>query len=263
VTEVGASAWSDVDAGDDPGRLVAGLDRLRADPFFASQKQRLHAELDVRPGQRVVDIGCGTGDDTAGLARAAGGAVGVDRSRRLLDEARRRHPSIGFVLGDARGLPVATASVDRVGVDRVVQHLDDADRALREWRRVLRPGGVVAMLEPDVMSARIEGLDADAARVVCEWRAATRPGAAVVRDLAGRLADAGFDAVTADTAVLELVSLDRADSMMGLPDWGEAAGAAGALAPAAAARWRADAVAAAERGRLRFSTTYLLVSARV
>jgi hypothetical protein len=50
--------------------------------------------------------------------------------------------------------------------------------------------------------------------------------------------------------------------MMGLPDWGEAAGAAGALDPADAARWHGAALAAAERGDLRFTSTYLLVSAR-
>jgi SAM-dependent methyltransferase len=256
------SAWSDVDATEQPDRFALGLDRLRSDPFFAAQKERLHATLDLRAGQRVVDIGCGTGDDTAALARIGGAAIGVDRSRHLLAEARRRNPLIAFVVGDARRVPMGSATVDRVCVDRVVQHLVDAGTALQEWRRVLRPGGVIAVFEPDVTSARIDGLDARVAEPVLAWRAGTRPGAAVVRALADQLARTGFVGVSVEPAELVLDDLSRADSMMGLPDWGEAAGTAGALDPSDAAGWRAAALAAAERGALRFSSTYLLASAR-
>jgi len=267
VSDAGASgslesAWSDVDAAPAPERLVAGLDRLRSDPFFVRGKARLYAALELRADQRVADVGCGTGDDTAALAEAGGEAIGIDRSTRLLSEARRRHASVAFVVGDARALPLATASIDRLGVDRVVQHLARAERALGEWRRVLRPGGVIAIFEPDVTSARIEGLDPRVAERVLAWRAATRPGASVVADLPGRLEGAGFSDVSVEPAPLVLEDLARADSMMGLPDWGEAAGAAGVLDPADAARWRPEALAAAERGTLRFSTTYVLVSAR-
>jgi SAM-dependent methyltransferase len=256
------SAWSDVDATDRPDRFVIGLDRLRADPFFVAQTQRMHAALDVRAEHRVVDVGCGTGADTDALARTAGVVIGMDRSRQLLAEARRRHPSLVFALGDARQMPLRSAAVDRICVDRVVQHLEDADDALRELRRVLAPDGLIAVFEPDVHSARIEGLDPRVAEPVLTWRAGTRPGADVVRDLANRLAQAGFGGVAVEPVLLELTDLARADSMMGLPDWGEAAGGAGVIGAAPAAAWRAAAVAAAERGDLRLTTTYLLATAR-
>jgi SAM-dependent methyltransferase len=256
------SAWSDVDATEQPDRFVIGLDRLRSDQFFAAQKERMHAALDLRAGQRVVDVGCGTGEDTATLARAGGAAIGVDRSRYLLGEARRRNPSIAFVIGDARQIPIGSATVDRIWVDRVVQHLADAGTALREWRRLLRPGGVILVFEPDVASARIDGLDARVAESVLAWRIGTRAGAVVVRAFADELGRAGFAGVSVEPARLVLDDLSRADSMMGLPDWGEAAGAAGALDPSDAAGWRAASLAAAERGDLRFSSTYLLVAAR-
>ena len=79
--------------------------------------------------------------------------------------------------------------------------------------------------------------------------------------LAGVLASAGFAHARIDSSILRLDDLGRADSMMGLPDWGEAAGAAGVLAAPHAARWREDASAASKRGALRYSCTYVLALA--
>jgi SAM-dependent methyltransferase len=180
----------------------------------------------------------------------------------LLAEARRRHRGPRFVAADARALPFGAATVSRVRVDRVVQHLDRPHDALTEWRRVLRPGGVLTVFEPDLTTARIDGLDPVSAAAVLRWRTGTRPGAGAVRDLAGALAAAGFADVRVDAVALDLDDLQRADGMMGLPEWGESAGAAGFLAPQDALRWRADAVAAAQRGTLRYSCTYLHGRAR-
>lgn len=258
-----ASDWSDVDASALPARLLTGLDQLRADPFFKEQKARILDAMDLRGAERVADIGCGTGDDTAEIASLGGHvAIGVERATALLDEARRRHSGPVFLAGDARALPLRNASLDRVRVDRVLQHLAGAEAALCEWRRVLRPGGLMIVFEPDLVTARIEGLDAAAAEAVIGWRAGTRPGAGVVHGMAGALAAAGFDDVRVEPVVLELDDLRRADGMMGLPEWGESAANAGALGADAARHWRDDARSAWERGVLRYSCTYLHGRAR-
>lgn len=259
-----ASDWSDVDASARPARFVTGLDQIRADPFFKAQKTRILDAMQLRSAERVVDVGCGTGDDIAEIASAGGGvAIGVERAAALLDEARRRHSGPVFVAGDARALPLRDASLDRVRVDRVLQHLAGAQEALCEWRRVLRPGGAFVVFEPDLVTARIEGMDAAAAATIAGWRAGTRPGADVVHGMAGALAAAGFDNVRVEPVVLELDDLRRADGMMGLPEWGESAANAGLLAPDDARRWRDDAWTAWERGVLRYSCTYLHGRARV
>ncbi len=256
------SAWSDVDAAARPERFVTGLDWLRTEPFFVHEKAVLLSGLELRGGERSLDVGCGTGEDTAELVRAGCVATGLDRSSTMLTEARRRHPGVPFVACDANRLPFAAASLDRIRVDRVVQHLPHAAAALREWLRVLASAGRIAILEPDLTTARIDGLDARAAEVVAAWRAGTRPGAAVVCSLEEVLGAAGFEGVRVDVSVLDLTDLGRADGIMGLADWGTAATEAGALDPVAGARWRADVEQAAADGTLRYRCAYVRARAR-
>ena len=109
--------------------------------------RRATAEAAVRPGDRVLDACCGTGD-LAVAAKAAGGRVtGLDFSRRMLERARRKSSEIEWVRGDALELPFGDASFDAATVGFGARNLDDLERGLAELRRVLRPGGRLAILE--------------------------------------------------------------------------------------------------------------------
>ena len=98
----------------------------------------------------VLDVGCGPGTITVGLARRAREVIGVDASAEMVDSARRLAADEGignasFEVGSAYDLPYADSSFDVVYAHQVMQHLADPVRALREARRVLRPGGLVAV----------------------------------------------------------------------------------------------------------------------
>jgi len=98
-------------------------------------------------GERVLDVGCGTGYLAAGIRRARPDVdvVGSDLSSGMLDRARAAG-AWPLVQGDATGLPVRAGSVDLVVARGVLHHLPDVRAALAEWRRVLRPGGAVVLL---------------------------------------------------------------------------------------------------------------------
>ncbi|KAB5584914.1 S-adenosyl-L-methionine-dependent methyltransferase [Coniochaeta sp. 2T2.1] len=108
----------------------------------------------IKPTDRILDMGCGPGSITAGFTRYAtqGSVVGVDLSEAVLDMARERAgsastASISFVAADVlAGLPFPDDEFDIVFASQLFPHLqgDKTVRALREMRRVLKPGGVLA-----------------------------------------------------------------------------------------------------------------------
>jgi demethylmenaquinone methyltransferase/2-methoxy-6-polyprenyl-1,4-benzoquinol methylase len=118
--------------------MTAGLDR---------RWRRLTAEAVTRPGARVLDACCGTGDLALACARAGARVTGLDFSERMLERARRKGPELEWVQGDALALPFADGSFDGATVGFGVRNLADVELGLRELRRVLRPGGRVGVLE--------------------------------------------------------------------------------------------------------------------
>jgi len=110
--------------------------------------RRFAAQAAVRPGDRVLDAACGTGDlAIADLKAGAAVVTGLDFSARMLERARRKDDRIGWVQGDMLALPFADASFDAATVGFGVRNVADLELALRELRRVLRPGGRLAILE--------------------------------------------------------------------------------------------------------------------
>ena len=101
----------------------------------------------VRPGDRVLDACCGTGDLAVAALQAGATVTGLDFSERMLERARRKSGEIEWVQGDAEKLPFEDASFDAATVGFGVRNLADLERGLAELRRVLRPDGRVAILE--------------------------------------------------------------------------------------------------------------------
>jgi demethylmenaquinone methyltransferase/2-methoxy-6-polyprenyl-1,4-benzoquinol methylase len=118
--------------------MTAGLDR---------RWRRLTAEAVVRPGDRVLDACCGTGDLALACARAGGRVTGLDFSGRMLERARRKGPELEWVQGDLLALPFEDGAFDAVTVGFGVRNVAGVARAFRELRRVLEPGGRLAVLE--------------------------------------------------------------------------------------------------------------------
>jgi demethylmenaquinone methyltransferase/2-methoxy-6-polyprenyl-1,4-benzoquinol methylase len=116
------------------------------------------------PGEVAVDVGAGTGDLALGLLRAShptSRVLGIDLSPRMLAISTRRLARLRYtaVVGNAESLPLGDASVDRVISGFTLRNIGDLPRALREMRRVLRPGGRAVLLElshpPEPRFARV------------------------------------------------------------------------------------------------------------
>jgi ubiquinone/menaquinone biosynthesis C-methylase UbiE len=150
----------------------------------------------LRPGLDLLDVGCGPGTITCDLARrvAPGRVVGIDRADDVVAEAQAGAATSGcdnveFATGDVYALQFDDASFDVVHAHQVLQHLTDPVAALREMRRVLRPGGVLGVRDSDYAGfvwapddtrldrwlalyhdiTRHNGAEADAGRYLLHW----------------------------------------------------------------------------------------------
>ncbi len=137
-------------------RLSMLLDLQAAQPAVIRLRDWAFERLAPVPGETAVDVGSGTGANTARLAAIVGrdgSATGIEPNPALREVAARRAQATGstalFVDGTAGALPLPDASVDVLVCERVLQHVDDPDAAVREFARVLRPGGRVALLDSD------------------------------------------------------------------------------------------------------------------
>ena len=99
----------------------------------------------------LLDIGCGPGSITRGLAAIVGTAIGIDPSHEAIEEARTSDPDhrVGWLVASGEALPFSGGSFDVVFGHQVLQHVADPVLVLTEARRVLRPGGIVAVRDAD------------------------------------------------------------------------------------------------------------------
>jgi demethylmenaquinone methyltransferase/2-methoxy-6-polyprenyl-1,4-benzoquinol methylase len=114
-------------------------------------RRRAARETGLHAGGSAVDLACGSGKLTAELARLAGPTgrvVGLDFSPEMLAVARREHPSIEFVEGDALRLPFDDSTFDAATIAFGLRNLADPIRGLREMTRVARRAVVLEFVRP-------------------------------------------------------------------------------------------------------------------
>ena len=231
------NAFSDVDASGRAAELGRYLDH--AHRGLHAPKRTLRAGFAVKPGGRVLDLGCGIGHELAQLQADGCHAVGVDLSAELLRAGRDRlhadgHP-VRLAVADGALLPFADASFDGCRIERVLQHVPSPAAVLDEVRRVLRPGGAVAILEPDWASFSVASTDRDAARAVADAVGADIAHRDIGRHLRRLLVDAGL---TEDRIEVELVCYGWLEELANIVDLTRAANRA--VTDGALDRARAD-----------------------
>lgn len=167
----GTSTWQPEAIALRQAEISGFLDSQFSFPTVREAAERTLELLDLSEGDSVLDVGCGNGAFLSLLGRVVGSegrAVGLDHAPAFVAEARQRIETDGLdacatvVEADAYALPFDDGSFDAARCERVLMHLDDPAAALREMRRVVRPGGRVVATEPDWASLVVDHPDPQA-----------------------------------------------------------------------------------------------------
>jgi SAM-dependent methyltransferase len=159
-------------------------------PLISLDRRHTVRALDPRPGERVLDAGCGTGGHLGSLCAAGSRALGVDFSRGMLGRARQSAPGAALVQADLnRELPVRSGSFDALLCALVSEHLTDLRRFFGEAHAALRRGGrlVFSAFHPELARS---GIEANFERDGTEYRLGAEPY--TVDDYLNHIGDAGF-----------------------------------------------------------------------
>lgn len=220
IADENSAGWRDVDA--NAAARAHYLETLTS--LLDARKRQSLDLLRLQPGMSVLEIGCGLGRDSEAMAERVGSAgrvVGIDASRELIATARARTAAGGlpvqFEVGDAQALTFAPDTFDAARVERVLEHLADPQRAVREMVRVVRPGGRLSAIEPDWETVSVSGVDLGVTRAVVRHKVdVSLANGTIGRELRRLLVEAGCRDVSVEHGSLTFDKLAVADMVMSL-----------------------------------------------
>lgn len=266
MTDDLASGFQSVDRASDFALFSSCLTLIDSLPFFAECKRESYDLLGAVPGRRILEVGCGLGDDAASLTKlvAPGGSVvAIDGSQTMIETARGRHGDVAglsFDVADAAHLPFDDASFDACRIDRVLQHLADPASAILEMVRVIRPGGVLVAYDNDWETLTVDSTDRVMTRSVVNAFCDRFPAGWIGRRLVPLFLQAGLGDLVIYPKTLVLRELDVADRIYSFLSTADQLAEAGVISRNDADRWSDELRTADAEGRFFTSYTGFLVS---
>jgi ubiquinone/menaquinone biosynthesis C-methylase UbiE len=207
-----------VDQAADPFAVVRYLDTASAHNPIQHIKRQSYELLGARGGQRLLDVGCGTGDDVRALAEMvglSGRVTGVDASAVMIAEAKMRSEGcafpVDFVQADGAALPFADEHFDGCRAERLLQHVPDPEAALAELIRVARQGAHIVVVDSDHGMVGLNLTNRSLARRVLDVRCDAIRNGWIGRQLPGLMKRRGM----VDIAVYPAVSMHLSLALQG------------------------------------------------
>ncbi len=191
--------------------VLLELESQRRSPAAVAKRDRVIDLLQPAPGERILDIGCGSGAfcrEIALMVVPAGSVVGIDPAPAAIDVARRLaafadQSVLTFAEADGHALPFATASFDAAVCISVLGFCRDPEQVLAEARRVLRPGGRILVVNSDEDTRVYNGHDRELGRRMARAIADRGNDPWLGRRLAPMLSATGFQ-IEQETVLVDL-----------------------------------------------------------
>jgi SAM-dependent methyltransferase len=228
--------------------IAARLEFRGTDEGYARRSQAYLPRLPLPHARRILALGCGTGVEVRALRRLTRpdtAIIGVDHSPALIDAARRLTADEGlsdnvtYQVGDAHHVPYGDDEFDIVTLHTLISHVDDPPQVLREARRLVRPGGTVAIFDGDYASLTFAYPDHALAKTIEEKLISLIvANPRIMRDMPRLLRAAGLELVEADGALYANIGSSRF-WVSATESYGVLLGRSGLLPRALVDDWRA------------------------
>jgi ubiquinone/menaquinone biosynthesis C-methylase UbiE len=239
-----ATGFADVDSAENAASYSACLSLLDSLPYFQEYKRKTYELLELGPFARVLDAGCGLGDDVFRMAELIGPrgfVAGLDSSARLIEKARSDPRSrilpVEFHVGDLRQLPFAAESFTHCRIDRVLQHVREPQAAISELIRVLKPGGLLLAYDNDWGTFSITSQDKRVTRILENAWCDSFANSWIGRELRRYFMEAGLTNLTVQPSVSLIEDFDTADKIYNLGQTVQRAVARGAVSETQGSAW--------------------------
>ncbi len=261
-----SSGFSKVDSSQDPGVFISCLQTLCSLPYFQDYKKRSFQLLNPRTGSRILEIGCGLGQDAVIMSRMTGERglmVAVDSSRKMIEAAHKgcaEMDSIRLCLADACHLPFCNGAFDGARADRVLQHISDPRKAFAEMVRTVGDNGQVVVYEPDWGTFIISPGQKEICRTMTQLFGDTFPSGWIGRQLLGFFREEGLEKIQIRAETFYTDDLNLAIQVFDLVNNAYRAESFGYVSMSQAEGWLEELSEAYKQGRFFCSVTGFLVS---
>lgn len=208
--------FSDVDSNPAAKALIEHQDLLNANTSVQKQKHITFDLMQIQPGDHVLDIGSGLGDDVAALSQRIGPegqAIGIANSELMINIAKSRHNTLNnchFHYGDVYYLDFPDHSFHSIRADRVFMHLTNREAALSEMIRVLKPQGNIVINEPDLRTFLMDPKDYEVNKLYIDYLSTTVTHPYCGFELPCLLAKAGLQHIKVETTSLTFFDANTA-----------------------------------------------------
>jgi ubiquinone/menaquinone biosynthesis C-methylase UbiE len=223
---------------------VAYLDNFRGLEWAHAYKLRSFEYLNIEPGDSILEVGCGAGDDSLALAQMVGPngrVVGIDAGEDMISEAKKRAENsnlpVEFFVQDACDLDFPDNTFDGCRADQVFQHVGDPRKGVSEIIRVARPGARIVICDPDWETLAIDSANKAVTRKIVNYRCDVFRSGWIGRRLAGLFKSLGLVDVFVNADVFVITDLSLANKLWRLRETAERATEAGAISEQDASDW--------------------------